>query len=78
MEPDKRSVQRYLKDADYPASQQELLSTAESNGAPAPVVERLRNLPKDAEFSSTDKVAEALESQDQSHDHALRSRRGNP
>jgi hypothetical protein len=78
MEPDKPIVRRYLEDADYPARQQELLSTAESNGAPTALIERLQNLPKDAEFSSLHEVVEALESQDQSHDHALRSRRGNP
>ncbi len=78
MEPDKPIVRRYMQDAEYPARQQELLSTAERGGAPMGLVERLRNLPKDAEFSSHGEVAEALERQDQSHDHALRSRRGNP
>ncbi len=78
MEPDKAIVRRHLGDADYPAGQQELLSRAESDDAPTALVERLQNLPKDAEFSSVDEVAEALERQDQSHDHALRSRRGNP
>lgn len=77
MEPDKPIVQRYLKDANYPARRQELLSTAESNGAPIALVERLRNLQEGSEFSCLEEVAEALERQDQSHDHALRSRRGN-
>jgi hypothetical protein len=78
VEPDKPIVRRYLKDASYPVGRQELLSTAESNGAPTALVERLRNLREGAEFSSPEEVAEALERQDQSHDHALRSRRGNP
>jgi hypothetical protein len=78
MEPDKAIVRRYLEDADYPTGRQGLLSTAESNSAPTALVERLRNLPEDAEFFSLEEVAETLESQDQSHDHALRSRRGNP
>ena len=78
MEPDKPIVRRYLRDVEYPAKQQELLRMAESNGAPMALVERLRNLQKDTEFSSTDEVTEALGRQDQSHDHALRSRRGNP
>ncbi len=78
MEPDKRIVRRHLRDVDYPADPQELVSVAESNGAPAALIERLRNLPKAATFSDPDEVTEALESQDQSHDHALRSRRGNP
>ena len=78
MEPDKPIVRRYLRDADYPASQQELVSTAETNNAPAALIERLRNLRKGDEFSSPEEVAEALERQDQSHDHQLKSRRGNP
>ena len=78
MEPDKRIVRRHLRDVDYPADQQKLVSVAENTGAPAALIERLRNLPKAATFSDPDEVAEALESQDQSHDHALRSRRGNP
>ena len=78
MEPDKPIVRRYLQDVDYPASQQELVSTAETNNAPAALIERLRHLRKGDEFSSPEEVAEALERQDQSHDHQLKSRRGNP
>lgn len=78
MEPDKPIVRRYLEDTNYPVSQQKLVSVAENNGAPTTLVERLMNLQKGAEFSELhDEVAEALEGQDQSHDHALRSRRGN-
>ena len=78
MEPDKRTIRRYLRNADYPAKQQDLVSTAQSKGAPTTLLERLRNLQKDAEFSDPDEVAEALERQDISFDDARRSRRGNP
>lgn len=76
MKPDKPIVRRYLGEADYPAKQQELVSKAVGNGAPAAFVERLRNLPKDAEFSGPDEVAEALEHQDESYEERARSRRG--
>jgi hypothetical protein len=78
VEPDKRAIRRYLRDADYPAKQQDLVSKAESEGAPAALLERLRNLQKDTEFSDPDEVAEALERQDVSFDDVMRSRRGNP
>ena len=76
MKPDKPIVRRYLGEADYPAKQQELVSKAVGNGAPAAFVERLRNLPKDAEFSGPDEAAEALERQDESYEEQARSRRG--
>jgi hypothetical protein len=76
VKPDKPIVRRYLGEADYPAKQQELVSKAVGNGAPAAFVERLRNLPKDAEFSGPDEVAEALEHQDESYEERARSRRG--
>jgi len=50
---------------------------AENNGAPTSLVERFMNLRKGAEFSNPNEAAEALERDYQSHDHALRSRRGN-
>lgn len=52
-------VQKHLKGADYPASGDELASTAESNDAPGDLVEQLRNL-GDEEFSGPDKVMAAL------------------
>ena len=76
MEPDKRTIRRYLRDADYPANQQDLVSTAQSKGAPTALLERLRNLQKGAEFSDPDEVAEALERQDESYEEQARSRRG--
>ncbi len=76
MKPDKPIVRRYLGDANYPADLQELISEAEGNGAPAPLVERLKNLPTDVEFSDPSEVAEALERQDESYEEQARSRRG--
>ncbi len=60
----------------FPTSVQELISEAEGNGAPAPLVERLKNLPTDVEFSDPSEVAEALERQDESYEEQARSRRG--
>ena len=76
MKPDKPIVRWYLGDTGYPAKQQELISKAVDNGAPAAFVERLRNLPKDAEFSGPDEAAEVLERQDESYEEQARSRRG--
>ena len=41
------NVQTYLKGIDYPASKDDLLKTAKSNGAPQEVVDVLRQLPGD-------------------------------
>ena len=64
------------RQANYPADLRELISKAESNGAPAPLVERLKNLPTDVELSDPSEVAEALERQDESYEEQARSRRG--
>ncbi len=52
-------VQKYLKGVDYPASKQDLLRTAEEEGADDNVLETLRMLP-DMEFNSPNDVAEAI------------------
>ncbi len=52
-------VQKHLKGADYPASGEDLASTAESNDAPGELVERLRSL-GDEDFSGPDQVMAAL------------------
>jgi hypothetical protein len=52
-------VQKHLKGADYPASGEELASTAKGNDAPNDLVEKLRSL-GDEEFSGPDKVMAAL------------------
>ncbi len=52
-------VQKHLKGVDYPASGDELASTAEGNDAPGDLVEQLRDQ-GDEEFSGPDQVTAAL------------------
>jgi hypothetical protein len=52
-------AQQYLEDADYPASKDDVASTAESNGAPEELVERIRAL-STPEFSSAEEVVTEL------------------
>ncbi len=52
-------AQRHLKGVDYPATGEELASTAESNDAPGELVEKLRSL-GDEDFSGPDQVMAAL------------------
>ena len=60
MEFDPIEVQKHLKGADYPASGEELASTAESNNnAPKELVEKLRSFGEET-FSGPDKVMAAL------------------
>jgi hypothetical protein len=52
-------ARKYLEDADYPASNEVLISTAESNGAPEDLIERLGTLGR-AEFCEPDDVVAEL------------------
>jgi hypothetical protein len=52
-------LQKHLKGVDYPATRDELVSTAESNGAPAEIVEALRNADKDS-FDGPSAVQQAV------------------
>jgi hypothetical protein len=52
-------AQQYVEGADYPASKEEVASAAESNGAPAELVERIRAL-SSPEFSSAEEVVSGL------------------
>jgi hypothetical protein len=52
-------LQKHLKGVDYPASRDDLVSAAESNGAPSEVVEALRSTSKDS-FDGPTAVTEAL------------------
>ncbi|HEX8101441.1 MAG TPA: DUF2795 domain-containing protein [Solirubrobacteraceae bacterium] len=54
-------VQKHLKGVDYPASKDDLVSTAEGNGAPSEVVEQLRGMGKDS-FDGPSAVVEAISS----------------
>ena len=40
-------LQKHLKGVDYPASKDDLIAAAESNGAPGDVVDALRSADKD-------------------------------
>lgn len=52
---------QYLEGAEYPASKEDLASTAEGNGAPDELVERIRTLGRPT-FSGPDEVVAELES----------------
>jgi hypothetical protein len=59
MAPSVTDVQKALKGADYPASREELIELAESNGADDEVVEALRDADDD-DFDGPDQVMAAL------------------
>jgi Protein of unknown function (DUF2795) len=52
-------VQRHLSGIDYPASKDELVAAAESNGAPQEIIEALQQMDGD-QFDGPDDVQEAL------------------
>lgn len=52
-------VQKHPRGADYPATGEELASTAQSNDAPGDLVEKFQSL-GDEEFSGPDQVMAAL------------------
>ena len=52
-------LQKHLKGVDYPASKDDLVSAAESNGAPGDIVDALRSTNKDS-FDGPTAVTEAL------------------
>ena len=52
-------VQRHLKGVDYPASKDDLVSTAEGNGAPSEIVDQLKQMDKDS-FDGPNAVVEAI------------------
>jgi 2-keto-3-deoxy-galactonokinase len=52
-------VQKHLKGMSYPATKQDVVSTAEQNGADDEVVSQLRGLDQE-EFSGPDDVMRAL------------------
>jgi hypothetical protein len=59
MEVDPIELQRHLKGAEYPAAKDELVALAESNDAPADVLEALRDAGAD-EFEGPDDVQAAI------------------
>jgi Protein of unknown function (DUF2795) len=52
-------LQKHLKGVDYPASKDELVSTAESNGAPQEILDALRSADKDS-FDGPSAVQQAV------------------
>lgn len=52
-------VQKHLKGVDYPASKDDLVSSAQSNGAPPEVVDQLQSMSKDS-FDGPSAVVEAI------------------
>lgn len=56
-------VQKFLSGIDYPASKDDVLHTAESQGADDAVLGTLRNLPRD-HFNSPNDISEAIGQQE--------------
>lgn len=52
-------LQKHLKGVDYPASKEDLVRAAESNGAPQEIVDALRSAPQDS-FDGPSGVQKAL------------------
>ena len=52
-------LQQFLPNLDFPASKEEVVSTAQSNDAPQEVVDRIRNSGQDT-FNSADEVLQAV------------------
>jgi hypothetical protein len=52
-------LQKHLKGASYPAGKDDLVATAERNGAPREIVDALRNAAQDR-FDGPDQVQKAL------------------
>ena len=59
MDFDPDDAKRYIEGAEYPASKEEIINTAESNGAPESVIEAIGRLPT-PEFDSADDVVADL------------------
>ena len=53
-------LQQYLPNLNFPASKEEVVSTAQSNDAPQEVVDRIRNSGEDT-FNSADEVLQAVQ-----------------
>ena len=59
MDFDPDDAKEYIEGAGYPASKEEIINTAESNGAPESVIEAIGRLPT-PEFDSADDVVADL------------------
>jgi Protein of unknown function (DUF2795) len=52
-------VQKYLQDIEYPASKEDIVSNAQSKGAPQSLIDKINNLSQDS-FSEPQEVSNAL------------------
>ena len=59
MDFDPDDAKQYVEGAEYPASKEEIISTAETHGAPDSVIEAIGRLPT-PEFASADDVVADL------------------
>jgi Protein of unknown function (DUF2795) len=59
MDVDPIEVQKHLSGIDYPAGKDEVIATAESNGAPQEIIEALQQM-DETEFDGPDDVQAAL------------------
>jgi hypothetical protein len=57
---DLSTLQQYLPDVNFPASREEVASSAESNDAPQEVVQQIRNASTER-FNSPDEVLQAVQ-----------------
>jgi hypothetical protein len=57
--PDFIEIQKHLSGVDYPCSRDQLVETAQSEGAPDDLLERLRSLP-DQQYDAPTAVTKAL------------------
>ncbi len=57
---DLSTLQQFIPNVNFPASKEEVASSAQSNDAPQEVVDRIRNSGKD-NFNSADEVLQAVQ-----------------
>ena len=57
---DLSTLQQYLPDVNFPASKEEVASSAESNNAPQELVQQIRNASTER-FNSPDEVMQAVQ-----------------
>ena len=55
---DAEDARQYLKGADYPANKEEIISTAENNGAPEELLDRIGSLDRPEFDQEEDVIAE--------------------
>ena len=61
-----QGIKQYLEYSEYPATTFDLITAADNNGALVEIVDRLNQLPNDAEFSEPNQVVEQLKNIEES------------